>query len=78
MNSKQIKCPQCGRLTFYSPENQFRPFCSDRCKLIDLGQWASESFKIPSNVNVDLDAELNPDEFKDALKNESDNDDENL
>ncbi len=78
MTAKQIKCPQCGRLTFYSPENAFRPFCSDRCKLIDLGQWASESFKIPTNTNVDFDAELNADEFKDAIKSDSDNDDENL
>jgi endogenous inhibitor of DNA gyrase (YacG/DUF329 family) len=76
MTSKQIKCPQCGRLTFYSPENKFRPFCSDRCKLIDLGQWASESFKIPTNVNVDLDAELNSDEFKEAAGKPTDENDD--
>ncbi|MGZ3725734.1 MAG: DNA gyrase inhibitor YacG [Pseudobdellovibrio sp.] len=76
MTSRQIKCPQCGRLTFYSPENPFRPFCSDRCKLIDLGQWASESFKIPTNANVDLDAELNSDEFKDAAADAPDENDD--
>lgn len=43
----KIKCPQCKTETVYSPENPFRPFCSDRCRLIDLGQWASESYKIP-------------------------------
>jgi endogenous inhibitor of DNA gyrase (YacG/DUF329 family) len=59
---KKIKCPQCGRLTFYSNENQWRPFCSERCKLIDLGQWASESFKIASEDPLDLDS-LNPDDF---------------
>lgn len=48
---KEIKCPQCGRLTFYSSENTFRPFCSERCRLIDLGQWANESYKIPLEEN---------------------------
>lgn len=42
-----VKCPQCGRLSLYSPENPFRPFCSERCRLIDLGEWASEGYKIP-------------------------------
>lgn len=60
---KKIKCPQCGRLTFYSIENPSRPFCSERCKLIDLGQWASESFKIASEIPVDMDSELKPEEF---------------
>lgn len=48
MNQRQIKCPQCGALTVFSPENPFRPFCSERCRLIDLGEWASESYKIPT------------------------------
>ncbi|MBV2168459.1 MAG: DNA gyrase inhibitor YacG [Bdellovibrio sp.] len=45
--SRQVKCPQCGRLTLYSTENPFRPFCSERCRLIDLGEWASEGYRIP-------------------------------
>ena len=60
---RKIKCPQCGRLTFYSTENPSRPFCSERCKLIDLGQWASESFKVPSEDPNDPEMELNPDDF---------------
>ncbi|KHD89088.1 MULTISPECIES: DNA gyrase inhibitor YacG [Bdellovibrio] len=44
---RQVKCPQCGRLALYSPENPFRPFCSERCRIIDLGAWASEEYKIP-------------------------------
>ncbi|MNS86920.1 DNA gyrase inhibitor YacG [compost metagenome] len=56
-NKTQVKCPQCGRLTFYSPENEFRPFCSDRCKLIDLGAWADESYKIPSSDSLTNDEE---------------------
>ena len=48
---REIKCPQCGHLTFYSPENPFRPFCSERCRLIDLGEWASESYKVSHTSN---------------------------
>jgi endogenous inhibitor of DNA gyrase (YacG/DUF329 family) len=43
---KQVPCPRCGRRSPYSPENKWRPFCSERCKMIDLGEWASESYRI--------------------------------
>ncbi len=46
-NQKKITCPTCAKENTWYPENRFRPFCSDRCKLIDLGEWASESRKIP-------------------------------
>lgn len=42
-----VTCPQCGNVSEYSRDNAFRPFCSERCKLIDLGQWASENYRIP-------------------------------
>lgn len=44
---KKISCPGCGKSDTWKPENEFRPFCSERCKLIDLGEWASENRKIP-------------------------------
>lgn len=44
---RKVKCPQCGRFTLYAPENPFRPFCTERCRLIDLGQWADESYRVP-------------------------------
>ena len=62
---RQVKCPQCGLLTFYSSENKFRPFCSDRCRILDLGSWASESYKVPTQEHADLvhpDAESDSDE----------------
>jgi hypothetical protein len=31
----------------YGPQNAYRPFCGERCKQMDLGAWASESFKLP-------------------------------
>lgn len=64
MHERQIKCPQCGRLTVYSTENTARPFCSERCKLIDLGAWADESYKVPAPKNQENSIqELNSDEF---------------
>lgn len=44
---KQVSCPICGKSSIWGPENPSRPFCSERCKLIDLGQWATESYRIP-------------------------------
>ena len=42
-----VKCPRCGKETAYDKENPARPFCSERCKLLDLGQWASENYRVP-------------------------------
>ena len=50
----QIKCPKCGKETVYAQTNKHRPFCSERCQILDLGAWASESYKVPVNEN-DLD-----------------------
>lgn len=44
---EDIKCPNCGQTTKWQ-NNEHRPFCSERCKLIDFGAWASESYKIPT------------------------------
>ena len=49
-NVKIVTCPGCGGDSVYSPANAFRPFCSERCKSIDFGAWASESFRMPSEV----------------------------
>ena len=42
----RITCPICKKETTWE-ENPFRPFCSERCRLMDLGQWASEEYRIP-------------------------------
>jgi endogenous inhibitor of DNA gyrase (YacG/DUF329 family) len=42
-----VSCPHCGKGSRWTTDNAYRPFCSERCKLIDLGQWASESYRIP-------------------------------
>ena len=42
-----VSCPRCGAQVAWLPENQYRPFCSERCKLIDLGDWAMEKYRVP-------------------------------
>ena len=46
--AKIVNCPQCGTQTEYSKDNSSRPFCSERCRLTDLGAWAEESYKMPT------------------------------
>jgi endogenous inhibitor of DNA gyrase (YacG/DUF329 family) len=42
-----VKCPTCGRETEYEG-NEFRPFCSERCKMLDLGAWIDEEYTLPA------------------------------
>ena len=42
---KRIKCPNCG-IEVSLEENPYRPFCSERCKMTDLGSWADEKYSI--------------------------------
>jgi endogenous inhibitor of DNA gyrase (YacG/DUF329 family) len=41
-----VACPTCGAAVEWGPQSPSRPFCSERCKLIDLGAWASEEHAI--------------------------------
>lgn len=41
-----VKCPRCGKPAVYGPSNPWRPFCSEQCRQIDLGAWASASYRI--------------------------------
>lgn len=45
---KLVTCRGCGGDSVYAPSNKFRPFCSARCKDLDLGAWASEDFRLPA------------------------------
>ena len=42
----QAKCPTCGRPVEWDPASVHRPFCSERCKLIDLGAWLAEEHRV--------------------------------
>ncbi|TCB35806.1 DNA gyrase inhibitor YacG [Acinetobacter sp. ANC 4910] len=44
---KTFACPRCGKLSTWQ-DNPYRPFCSERCKLIDLGAWANDDYKLPT------------------------------
>jgi endogenous inhibitor of DNA gyrase (YacG/DUF329 family) len=43
---KKVKCPTCKMLVNWSDENSFKPFCCQRCRLIDLGNWADGRYCI--------------------------------
>jgi endogenous inhibitor of DNA gyrase (YacG/DUF329 family) len=59
-NKEDISCPQCGKKGTWTAENTSRPFCSKRCKLIDLGDWADEKHRVPGDP-------ASPDEDDEAL-----------
>jgi hypothetical protein len=44
---KTVSCPTCQRPVAWSPASPYRPFCSERCKLVDLGEWFEERRAIP-------------------------------
>ena len=43
----RVRCPTCNTELEWRPENRYRPFCSDRCRRIDLGAWANEEYRVP-------------------------------
>lgn len=51
-NSKTliVACPTCQNKVTWGTKEPFRPFCSERCKLIDLGEWASDEKVIPGEA----------------------------
>ncbi|OUR98589.1 hypothetical protein A9Q84_04020 [Halobacteriovorax marinus] len=56
----KVKCPNCKK-TFNYYSSEFRPFCTERCKMIDMGQWLDESYTVP--VKGTPDDHINIDEF---------------
>lgn len=46
--TRWVRCPACGKQAPYGAENPARPFCSARCRSVDLGAWASESYRVAS------------------------------
>lgn len=48
-----VRCPTCGGDSIYAPSNSWRPFCGERCRQIDLGAWASESFRVEAAPPTD-------------------------
>ena len=52
-----VKCPVCGKDVEWKEANAYRPFCSERCKQIDLGSWADEQYKVPGAAEDEKDRE---------------------
>ncbi|MCI0479990.1 MAG: DNA gyrase inhibitor YacG [Candidatus Dadabacteria bacterium] len=48
----ETRCPKCGKLSPWEG-NKWRPFCSERCKMVDLGAWVTESYRIPGGSEED-------------------------
>lgn len=44
---RYVACPRCGNQVAWEPRSAYRPFCSERCKLFDLGAWATEQYRVP-------------------------------
>ncbi|WP_228064771.1 DNA gyrase inhibitor YacG [Muribacter muris] len=55
-----VNCPTCEKEVIWSPESEFRPFCSKRCQIIDLGDWAAEKNRIAGSESENdvMSAEL--------------------
>ncbi len=62
-----VACPTCQKTVVWNTESQFRPFCSERCKLIDLGEWAEENHKISQPIQG---AEPLTEEMLDAMEDQ--------
>ncbi|TKB53716.1 DNA gyrase inhibitor YacG [Ferrimonas aestuarii] len=60
----EVKCPTCDAKVTWDNDHPFKPFCSERCKLIDLGDWADEKHAIPvePQLNDDIPDDLGYDE----------------
>ena len=61
MNARLVSCPQCGKPAVWDSTNRYRPFCSERCRMIDLGAWASENYRIPV-AESKVEGESDPDD----------------
>lgn len=71
MNTLTVACPHCKKPVPWTAESLYKPFCSERCRIIDLGAWADGSYAIPSEEGLDpdeltgIDSDPNPDNSTD-------------
>ncbi len=52
-----VICPTCGNSVTWQPASKFRPFCSERCKLIDTGNWATDRYAIEEDESFIEDSD---------------------
>ena len=60
--TRVVPCPSCGKPVEWGPQSVYRPFCSERCKIIDLGAWASEKYRVPAVEDKDEPESAGPGE----------------
>jgi endogenous inhibitor of DNA gyrase (YacG/DUF329 family) len=65
MSAVRVRCPTCGRALEWSGA-PFRPFCSERCRLIDLGGWLSEQRVIPGDSAAAAEEPNSPQPVKES------------
>lgn len=60
--ARQVSCPRCRGVAVFDASNPWRPFCSERCRMVDLGAWASESYRVgdPSTDDPEASGSLGP------------------
>ncbi|MGB0733306.1 MAG: DNA gyrase inhibitor YacG [Pontibacterium sp.] len=63
MSTRKVNCPHCQTPVEWTAKSPYKPFCSERCRLIDLGAWANEDYQIEVNGEEnDFSTGENPDE----------------
>jgi endogenous inhibitor of DNA gyrase (YacG/DUF329 family) len=55
-SARRVPCPRCRAPSLFAAANPWRPFCSERCASIDLGAWASESYRVEAAAPADPQA----------------------
>ncbi|MFC4700276.1 DNA gyrase inhibitor YacG [Glaciecola siphonariae] len=74
----KVNCPTCDTTVVWDKSSEFRPFCSKRCQLIDLGQWANEEHKVSgssvlsSDENGDAEIKIDVEDIEAMLSEQSD------
>ena len=61
VQTRFVSCPRCATQVAWLPESRYRPFCSERCKLFDLGDWAMERYRVPDEESRDTPEAKDPD-----------------
>ena len=56
--ARRVPCPTCGRPALFAPQNAWRPFCSERCRGVDLGAWANERYRVEVAPSPEVDDTL--------------------
>ena len=62
-STRIVRCPGCKGDSVYAASNPFRPFCGERCRLADLGAWASEGYRVETSppAGEENEGDLDPD-----------------